>query len=216
MRRCVCWLPTFALVACLPVLAADDEPKKPDAGNTKGEVKKSDSPVRAKDKQPVPATKAGSSPSAKKYVEGPTVYGRVKRIDSNKSELHVEVGYGRFAKVEELTLAEDVQYLTRIHPETVDDNGKVKKIVGPELQKLRVPKFKDRFASNANEIQKGQVVEVVLGRVKESGPKRPAAKSKGGEKDVLVVVRVTIMSDDRAATGRGGRGEPKGPPKKDR
>lgn len=213
MRFCARWMPLVAFSVCLPVLAADD-PKKPEAGDKKGDVKKDDTPDRKKDDK-APAAKPEPKPAEKKYVEGPPVVGRVRKIDSKTSELHVEVGFGRFAKVEEWTLADETKYMTRIHPETVDDNGKVKKIVGPELQKLRDTKFKDRFTSNVNEVQKGQLVEVVLGRVKESGPKKPVVKGKADEKEGLVVVRVTIMSDDRPAPGKDRvRGEPKTPPKK--
>lgn len=203
MRRCACWMPLFVFFICIPVLVADEDAKTPEAGEKKPEAKKDNKGAPPK-------------PAEKKYVEGPTFVGKVRSIDSKSAELHVEVGFGRMAKTEELRLADDTKYLTLIHPETVDDNGKAKKIVGPELQKLKDPKYRG-YASNVNDVQRGQVVEVVLGRVKESGSKKPSVKVKTDEKDKLVVVRVTILSDDRAAAAKDrGRGDPKAPPKKDR
>src|SRR4051794_27394933 len=122
MRRCVRWIPLVAFVAILPALAADDEPKKPTDADKKGEMKKDDKGDLPAKPEPKPEPKQAK----KEYTEVTTLDGVVKKIDSKSSEIHIEhmVGGGRYMnrKTEELTLADDAKFLTKIHPEVVGDD----------------------------------------------------------------------------------------------
>ncbi|MFO0810185.1 MAG: hypothetical protein U0746_16310 [Gemmataceae bacterium] len=194
MLRLSRWIPLFAVFVVLPVLAADDDPKKPNETDKKGEMKKDDKAPPAK-----PDAKPESKPAEKKYIESGSIVGKLKKIDTKSSELQLEIRSGRYSKTEELTLADDLHVMTKIPPETTGDDGKPKKVVGAELAKLKEPKHTGFFKSNVNELHAGQTIEVIFGRLKDTSAKKPAskdAKAKGDDKESLVV-RVAILVDDK-------------------
>src|SRR4051812_12941388 len=101
MRRCARWIPLFAVVAALPVLAADDDPKKPSEPDKK-EMKKDDTGEARKDekkKDDKPAAPPSKEQERGKYVEVRVLPGvKVKKFDSKSSEASFEymVGVGRY------------------------------------------------------------------------------------------------------------------------
>jgi hypothetical protein len=173
MARQVCRCAFAILLVGLPALAADEAKKTDDKDTDRKAVKSPLAPQERKEPKYQPVSK---------------VTGTLGKVDQSERTLSIRVG----RQTVEFALADDVKVRTSIMPVERDEKGKPKRLTSEEKHKLKGddPKLPG-YTAELSGLQRGQVVEVYLSRLKGSPTKKAAA----GEKDKTASTDKTSPKD---------------------
>jgi hypothetical protein len=122
---------------------------------------------------------------------------------SIKISYTVTEGVGRNArtseKTDELIVADDCRFRSLQLPETVDENGKIKKPSPDEIRKLKGsdPKLPG-YTVDFDALSAGQQIEVTVSKLKENSATKKKDKTATAEKEPVVATLIVIQKDDRA------------------
>src|SRR5262245_29967534 len=152
------------LLIGLPAFAADDTKKADDKDADKKAAKSPLAPPDRKESRYTPVNK---------------ITGVMRNVDQSERVLSVQVG----RQTVDVALADDVKVRTNLLPAERDEKGKPKRLTPEEKHKLKGddPKLPG-YTAELSSLQRGQIVEVHVSRLKGTPQKKPSA----GEKEKSV------------------------------